>query len=142
MVHHFFLNLQRGQTSTTSNRRDRLRIIEDGEDVTPRGLTHPQYNILKERRTVFDSVALNTGIEPNFPSTITVSNNNQVRPSLATTSSISSILMSIEDSTESKTESSDDLKQKISPFPFRPVEIEDVGTDDDAPSQYHLSRYI
>lgn len=41
---------------TILQRRDQIRIYEDNEDVTPRGLYHPEYHCLDEKITAFDAI--------------------------------------------------------------------------------------
>lgn len=48
----FFQNI----LPTIFQRRDQIRIYEGSEDVTPRGLMHPDYHALEERITAFDKI--------------------------------------------------------------------------------------
>lgn len=115
--------------ATILQRRDRLRVYESGEDVTPRNLIHPLYSSLEDRRTAFDAIGLAQLLGSSHGGSVSQIPmlHQQTRQSLATVSSFSSIY------------TVDEIDSLVGSA--RPSLKDSVKDDDDAPSQFQLPRY-
>ncbi|KAL7305904.1 hypothetical protein TKK_0001909 [Trichogramma kaykai] len=120
-----------GTATTLLQKRDRLRVFDSGDDVTPRNLVHPLHATigqLGERRTAFDPI-----VADNYDKSSKVETQ---RPSFATLSSFSSAY-TIDDANAKTDKVEEDLGPRS---PTRPLVLQDVVVALDAPSQYHLSK--
>ncbi|XP_014206110.1 WD repeat-containing protein 78-like, partial [Copidosoma floridanum] len=121
--------------TTVLQRRERLRIYESGEDVTPRNLVHPVYGPVYDRRTAFDQTNLGSSRATSLVSAPCQKTSSQPMATCST-SSFSSVYTL--DEVLQSLGTSDRLGSSSKPVPLLYPGIPEV--DDDAPSQYRLPR--
>ncbi|KAJ8679971.1 hypothetical protein QAD02_015758 [Eretmocerus hayati] len=124
-------------------RRDRLRVFDAGEDVTPRSLVHPHFGHVEERRTAFDALGrLASGSRNASFSAIgggAGMGSRSQRPSLITLSSSFGSQLSIDDVLQAAAGRADSLASgSVHALLLHPKPA--PHEDGDAPSQYHLPR--
>ncbi|XP_011503022.1 PREDICTED: WD repeat-containing protein 78-like [Ceratosolen solmsi marchali] len=118
---------------TILQKRDRLRIYYEGEDLTPRFLVNPLYSSLEDKRTAFDVISL-AQLENSRSTSV-----NHVRTSYVISSPLFSSIYSLDEIIDAKCNDSiisftkESNKASIKTFDV----IEDT---EDVPSQFHLPQ--